>query len=280
LILLSILLEHRDVPDLKPLSAAFEFKEPEFHDVDQVLLTDLSDSASPSAEAAAPLKQLSASVVLPGESFESQMPELRFEAPAIASTANAAGTGSKRKGRSGSEGDGKGNGNGGTSFFGKKLSVDSIAYVIDASGSMSGARFQRARIELVNALMEMKKTQRFFIVFYTDQTYPLFWPNSVVELLPANSINLRNTGAWLERAQTSGGTEPQQAMRLALSLKPDVVFLLSDGDIPEETRTIVTQDNKGSVIHTIALGSDTGAAVMQQIASENKGEFKFIPDGP
>jgi hypothetical protein len=208
------------------------------------------------------------------------MPELRFEAPAIASTANAAGTGSKRKGRSGSEGDGKGNGNGGTSFFGKKLSVDSIAYVIDASGSMSGARFQRARIELVNALMEMKKTQRFFIVFYTDQTYPLFWPNSVVELLPANSINLRNTGAWLERAQTSGGTEPQQAMRLALSLKPDVVFLLSDGDIPEETRTIVTQDNKGSVIHTIALGSDTGAAVMQQIASENKGEFKFIPDGP
>jgi len=61
-------------------------------------------------------------------------------------------------------------------------------------------------------------------------------------------------------------------------LKPDVVFLLSDGDIPPETRAIVTRENKRSVIHTIALGSNKGAVVMKQIAAENKGEFKFIPD--
>ena len=86
------------------------------------------------------------------------------------------------------------------------------------------------------------------------------------------------TGFWLEKAQTSGGTEPQEAMRIALALKPDVVFLLSDGDIPPETRAIVTRENKRSVIHTIALGSNKGAVVMKQIAAENKGEFKFIPD--
>jgi hypothetical protein len=282
LILLSLLLEHQEVPDLKPLSAAFESKEIELQEVEQIVLADLSDSDSLPAETPAPLTQLSASVLPPSESFENQTPELRFEAPAVAdSVAEAEGeNGSMKKGRSRGAGDGEGNGNGGTTFFGKKLSVDSIAYVIDASGSMQGARFQRARMELANALMQMKKTQRFFIVFYTDQTYPLFWPDPVLSLLPASPGNLRKTGLWLERAQTSGGTEPQEAMRLALSLEPDVVFLLSDGDIPEETQVIVSQMNKGSIIHTLALGSDTGAMVLQRISAENQGEFRFIPDIP
>jgi hypothetical protein len=124
----------------------------------------------------------------------------------------------------------------------------------------------------------MRSNQRFYIVFYTDQTYPLFWPNPVAELQPATTLNLQRTMFWLEKAKTSGGTEPQEAMRIALALKPDVVFLLSDGDIPPETLGIVLQENKRSVIHTIALGSNKGAVVMKQIAAENKGEFKFIPD--
>jgi len=138
---------------------------------------------------------------------------------------------SARRTRNGQSG--TGDAESGTSFFGKTVAAKSVAYVIDASGSMQGPRFVRARMELVNALMKMKKTQEFFIVFYTDQTYPLFWPQSVVSLIPANAENLKKTGLWLELARTSDGTQPQEAMSLALSLKPDVIFLLSDGDIPD-----------------------------------------------
>ena len=278
LVLLSILLEHQSVPELKPLSATVELAELAIGDVEELVLTELSKPGSAPSDIGPPLPQLTASVLPLTDVFSSEMPELKFQAPAAPDSTEESGSGSSRKGRGRGKGEGDGDGHGGTSFFGKKLTVDSIAYVIDASGSMQGARFRRARQELVNALKEMRKEQQFYIVFYTDQTYPLYWPNSVAELQLATPVNLRKTGLWLEKAQTSGGTEPQEAMRIALGLKPDVVFLLSDGDIPPETRSIVMQENKRSVIHTIALGSNKGAVVMKQIAAENKGEFKFIPD--
>ena len=279
LVMLSILLEHQRAPELKPLSAIVELAEVEIGDAEPIVLEDLSKSGSSSSEIAPPDPQLAASILPVTDATSNEMPELKFQAPAAADSTAKSKTGSSRKkGRGRGNGEGEGDGNGGTSFFGKTLTVDSIAYVIDASGSMQGARFRRARQELVNALKQMRPQQRFYIVFYTDQTYPLYWPNSVAELQPATPINLQKTGFWIEKAQTSGGTEPQQAMQIALALKPDVVFLLSDGDIPPETRTIVMQENKRSIIHTIALGSNKGAVVMEQIAAENKGEFKFIPD--
>lgn len=278
LVMVSILLEHQQVSELKPLSATIEVAEPEIGDVSQVVLTDLTDLDSASSDIAPPLPQLTASVLPVRETFANEMPDLKFQAPAAKTSPPQSKGGSSKKGRGRGNGEGDGNGNGGTSFFGKKLTVDSIAYVIDASGSMQGDRFRRARQELVNALKEMRSSQQFYIVFYTDQTYPLFWPNPVAELQPATTFNLQRTMFWLEKATTSGGTEPQEAMRIALALKPDVVFLLSDGDIPPETLGIVMRENERSVIHTIALGSNKGAVVMKQIAAENKGEFKFIPD--
>ena len=277
LVMLSILLEHQRLPELKPLSATVELADVELGVVEPVLLTELSKPGSASSEIAPPLPQLAASILPVTDAISNDMPELKFQAPTAADSAAKSKSGSSRKKGRG-RGNGEGDGDGGTSFFGKKLTVDSIAYVIDASGSMQGTRFRRAQRELVNALKEMRTEQRFYIVFYTDQTYPLYWPNSVTELQPATPFNLQKTVYWLEKAQTSGGTEPQEAMRIALSLKPDAVFLLSDGDIPPETRAIVMQENERSVIHTIALGSNKGAVVMKQIAAENKGEFKFIPD--
>lgn len=278
LVLWSILLEHQSVPELKPLSAAVELAELDIGDVEEPVLTELSKPGSAPSDIGPPLPQLTASVLPWTDAFSSEMPELKFQAPAAPDSTAQSKSGSSRKGRGRGKGEGDGDGQGGTSFFGRKLTVDSIAYVIDASGSMQGARFRRARQELVNALKEMRQEQQFYIVFYTDQTYPLYWPNSVAELQLATPNNLRKTGLWLEKAQTSGGTEPQEAMRIALGLQPDVVFLLSDGDIPPDTRSIVMRENKRSVIHTIALGSNKGAVVMKQIAAENKGEFKFIPD--
>jgi hypothetical protein len=280
IVLLTIMLERERAAVWHPLEVMFQIPQPE----DAELLTSeaLLEIESPPVEPLIQQVNFNASVAASASASSSmlpdQMPELHFDGPTL-----PVGGQSDRGTKAGSGGDGpRGSGNGGqgTSFFGKKVAVKSVAFVIDASGSMQGARFVRARAELVSALMQMKQKQEFFIVFYTDQTYPLFWPQSVVSLLPANAENLRKTGLWLERARTSGGTQPQEAMSLALSLKPDVIFLLSDGDIPPETRDIVARTNKGSIIHTIALGSNTGAAVMRQIAEENQGEFRFIPDAP
>lgn len=171
------------------------------------------------------------------------------------------------------------NGRGRVSFFGKEVVANSVAFVIDASQSMSGMRFQRARAELVNALRKLQPEQRFFVVFYTNETYPLFFPDNTVELIEASPRNLERVFRWIEQSQVQGGTQPQLAMVMTLKLKPDVVFFLSDGDIPVETQGIVKFNNHGTAVHTITFGSDVGAAIMRRIAAKNGGEYRFIPDG-
>jgi hypothetical protein len=165
------------------------------------------------------------------------------------------------------------------SFFGKEVTANSVAFVIDASKSMSGMRFHRARTELVNALGKLQPDQRFFVVFYTNETYPMFFPDNTVELIEASQRNLDRVSHWIEQSQVQGGTQPQLAMIMTLKLKPDVVFFLSDGDIPFETQGIVKFNNHGTAVHTITFGSDVGAAIMRRIAAKNGGEYRFIPDG-
>ena len=164
-------------------------------------------------------------------------------------------------------------------FFGKDVQANSVAFVIDASKSMSGLRFQRARTELVNALSKLQPNQRFFVVFYTNETYPMFFPDNTIELIPADPRNLGRVYNWIGQSQVQGGTQPQLAMALTLKLKPDVVFFLSDGDIPTETQGVVRYHNDGSAVHTITFGSDVGSRIMRQIALKNGGEYRFIPDG-
>ncbi|MDA1230618.1 MAG: VWA domain-containing protein [Planctomycetota bacterium] len=167
---------------------------------------------------------------------------------------------------------------GNVTFFGEEVQANSVAFVIDASASMAGTRFRRARTELISALHKLQPDQRFFVVFYTDQTYPLFYPDNTIELIPAEQRNLGRVCNWIAQAQVQGGTEPQEAMAMALKLQPDIVFLLSDGDIPFQTQGIVRFHNRHSAVHTITFGSDVGAKIMQQIAAKNGGEYRFVPD--
>lgn len=189
------------------------------------------------------------------------------------------GAGTGKAGTADGAGENDRQGQGRVTFFGKEVQANSVAFVIDASKSMSGTRFQRARTELLNALSKLKPDQRFFVVFYTNETYPMFFPDNTIELIPAEERNLRRVFNWIEQSQVQGGTQPQFAMALTLKLKPDVVFFLSDGDIPIETQGIVKYHNAGSAVHTITFGSDVGARIMRQIALRNGGEYRFIPDG-
>ena len=207
--------------------------------------------------------------------------------PSVESPASDKSGGAKRgsgagKGKAGTadgpgESDNKGQGK--VTFFGREVQANTVAFVIDASQSMSGMRFQRARTELVNALSKLEPNQRFFVVFYTNETYPMFFPDNTIELIPADQRNLARVFNWIGQSQVQGGTQPQLAIALTMKLKPDVVFFLSDGDIPPETQGIVRYHNSRSVVHTITFGSDVGAGIMRQIALNNGGEYRFIPDG-
>ena len=138
-------------------------------------------------ERASPMTDMEVSAALP----VSVLPESSVamaSLPSVQSTASESTGGAKRG--SGSSNGTKGSGGGAeeshtkdkgsVSFFGKEVQANTVAFVIDASKSMSGARFQRAKLELVNALGKLQPEQRFFVVCYTNETYPMFFPYNTI----------------------------------------------------------------------------------------------------
>ena len=86
---------------------------------------------------------------------------------------------------------------------------------------------------------------------------------------------------FLDRIVPRGQTRPAIALRRALALKPDLVYLLSDGDDfpPDLLRKLDEWNRERRVrIYTIAYLNRAGRAVLEQIAREHNGEFSFVSE--
>lgn len=166
----------------------------------------------------------------------------------------------------------------GAAFFGSQGAGKTFIYIVDMSGSMYGARFERARKELISSIEKLNGEQSFHVFFFSDQTFPLFAPKPATALIKANSSNKKKAVRWIRAREPGGLTNPIMSLRLALELKPDVVFLLTDGEVddPEQVRKIIKDNNVRTTIHTIAFENEDGANTLERIAKENRGSFRFV----
>lgn len=168
---------------------------------------------------------------------------------------------------------------GGVGFFGTSARGRSFVFVVDCSGSMQGMRFDRAISELRKSVMQLEPDQKFQIVFFNDQALPLFHSQHANQLIPATRVERKEVFDWINRQQASGGTVPYEALKRALALKPDVIFFLTDAErVPREVRTLIADHNPhGSTVHTIAFGHKGGETLMQGIAADHHGRYRFVP---
>jgi hypothetical protein len=168
---------------------------------------------------------------------------------------------------------------GGVGFFGTSARGRSFVFVVDCSGSMKGTRFQRAVSELRKSIMQLEPGQKFQIVFFNDQPIPFYHSELRDKLIPATRVERKEVFDWIDRLHAHGGTLPDEALRRALALKPDVIFFLTDADqIPRQVRTLIADHNKhGSTVHTIAFGHQGGETLMQGIAADHRGRYRFVP---
>jgi von Willebrand factor type A domain len=212
-------------------------------------------------------------------------------------------------------GDGKG-------VFGSGTAAKSYVFVVDCSASMLGQRFTLAISELIQTIGRLKSNQRFYVVFYSDATMPMFSRPSLVNakdgpidaarfavhglgakrnrfgkrrrprapqrvpkrtkrpterLLTATAANRERAKRWIFQIRPGGGTLPGEALQLALQLKPQVVYFLTDGEIPINTPDIVRDANTSKVIvNTVALGYEGSADLLKEIAGQNGGQYKFV----
>jgi len=168
-----------------------------------------------------------------------------------------------------------GTGGKGASFFGLEARGSKFVYVVDRSGSMRGDKLQDTKVELIRSVHSLTRTMKFFIIFY-DSSYE---PMPANGLIKATGPNKSRYLGWVEAMGCRGGTEPEMAVLMALSLEPDAIWLLSDGQFdPKACDTIrVANPNSRIQIHTIAFHSQRGQNVLARIAEENRGRYRFVP---
>ncbi|MEO8166387.1 MAG: VWA domain-containing protein, partial [Betaproteobacteria bacterium] len=166
----------------------------------------------------------------------------------------------------------------GGQFFGLEIDGQSFVYVVDCSGSMSGAPFRRAQDEIMRSVASLTTDQSFFVVFFSNDELPMFSPSVTSTLMPATPTNIDRLRKWVQGMQSDGGTNPMTALHRALQLRPDAVYLLTDGELEGDVMSLVTNSNPSGVrINTVCFMNRGGEALLKQIAGKTGGVHLFVP---
>lgn len=170
-------------------------------------------------------------------------------------------------------------------FFGAYAEGTDFIFVIDCSGSMHGERWERAVYELENSIFDLGEDQNFCIILYNQFTGIMGGANRI-EMVPRTDENLERAFTWLRQQRPSGGTFARQSLSLALAEQPDAIFLLSDGQIQDNSAEFLEANNismdngigekRQIPVHTIALLSTFGQRTLKQIADGNEGTFTRV----
>lgn len=176
-------------------------------------------------------------------------------------------------------GDGTGLGSG-LSFFDIPSLGSKFVFVLDCSGSMTekqangDCRLDLVKRELVAAIAGLGEEAQFYIIFFNTFSVGM----EAKTLQPATLANKKRFLKWAVGRQGGGGTDPLPALSQAFELRPDVVYLLTDGQFETEVPGEIDRLNQSRVaVHTICLGDLRGEPGLKRIAERHSGTYRFVP---
>ena len=142
-----------------------------------------------------------------------------------------------------------------TMFFGTPGSGTSICFMCDNSRSYDEGGFEMVVGELMRSVASLKPEQSFFVVFFSDEAYPMFFPDAVNTLLPATDDNKQRLQAWITNVEKrTGGQGLREAVEIVESLHPASICFLSDGDHSQSlVERLVSADLGGAVVNTFGM---------------------------
>jgi hypothetical protein len=211
------------------------------------------------------------------EAFPATVGELPVMAPAPAVSAAPGPT--PAGGNSGGSG---GTGGPATGLLRAPATARNVVYVIDRSLSMglSGA-LPVAKRELLAGLDALPADSRFAVILYNRQSEPLS-AGGPAGLLDATETNRAAIGRLVEGARAEGGTDHLAALRRAVALGADVIFLVTDADemTAEQVRNVALLNRGRAVIHAIELNNDGGRpeeTPLKLLARLTGGTHRVVP---
>lgn len=174
-----------------------------------------------------------------------------------------------------------------TNFYGLSAQGNRFVFVIDSSTSMWGARWIEVRKELIKTIRKLDKDQYFFVICFDVTSLSMFGAEAQQQdFASADEENFRKLEYWLSQHTLGAGTKATTSLSEALRLKPDAIFLLTDGEFQDNVLQMLRTNNRNKAkkrkitVNTIGFHSQMGAPVLSQIASENFGQFKYVAPPP
>lgn len=153
--------------------------------------------------------------------------------------------------------------------------VKSVVFVIDKSSSMSGNKIERTKQSLMNSLSRLEIKQSFSVIMFDDTAHPLNLNNGRVKLNPANPHNIAKVKSQLGDVVADGGTQPLDAVQFAISLRPELIILLSDGEFDPSLIEVITKMNhrirRNGRIDCVGLNEDV--LTLREVAKSNHGVY-------
>jgi DNA-directed RNA polymerase subunit RPC12/RpoP len=151
-----------------------------------------------------------------------------------------------------------------------------IVYVVDRSGSMTDS-IDFVKYELKRSIGELSDAKEFHVIFYSSGP-PVEMPTR--RLVAATDRNKQMAFEFVDSVIATGETDPSKALERAFECKPDLVYLLTDGEFDRAIIDLVKRLNVGGkvTVHTIGFLYRTGEAVLQKIANDSHGNYKFVSE--
>jgi len=160
-----------------------------------------------------------------------------------------------------------------------------VTFVIDVSGSMSGAKIEQARAALRQALGTLGPADRFRLISFSSGV-----TNFRDGFVPATPANLDSARRFVDDLVADGGTNIAGALEAALlpgtpeERLPIVVFL-TDGipsvgeSSPERIAAAAGARIGRARIFTFGIGQDVNTYLLDRLAQEGRGTAQYVPPG-
>ena len=170
-----------------------------------------------------------------------------------------------------------------SSFFGAGGAGSRVAFVVDGSNSMVGGRFETTLLEIARSVDALREQQFFFVVIYSDMAYPMFHPEAAEDMVAATPDHKQRLKSWLQSAEMCTGGRVADALEMALELRPQLVYLLSDGEMNQRAvRALIDLAQPGVTLHTLGMTvSDVKSeSNLRRVAAAHGGTFSHVAVNP
>lgn len=151
-------------------------------------------------------------------------------------------------------------------------------FVVDVSGSMSGAKLGAARRALSTALHGLMAGDRFRLIAFNQGTWSL-----APDFEAYDQASLERAEAWIRRLEASGGTEMLPAIQAALEGEtPEgrlrTVLFITDGQAWNEASLVaaVAHRRRGALFFTMGIDTAVNGALLKRLAALGGGTCELL----